>query len=134
MSAFNTLSESGARLRIDLTSQLDQQRADILGILDVQAPSAVQNAGDEMKSLSKMLLSLLEESKKVQHSQQILRSLVFDEIWHREEAIKDAHVKTLTWIFKKPVTGFMDWLKAENGFYWVRGKVCYTRLCYEKFD
>ena len=134
MSAINTLSESGERLRIDLTSQLDQQRADILGILDVQGPSAVQNIGEEMKSLSKMLLSLLEESKKVQHSQQILRSLVFDEIWHREEAIKDAHMKTLTWLFKKPETGFMDWLKAENGFYWVRGKVCYICLRYEKFD
>jgi hypothetical protein len=134
MSAINTLSESGERLRIDLTSQLDQQRADILGILDVQAPSAVQNVGDKMKSLSKMLLSLLEESKKAQHMQQILRSLVFNEIWHREEAIKDAHVKTLTWIFKKPETGFTDWLKAENGFYWVRGKVCYICLCSEKFD
>jgi hypothetical protein len=134
MSAINTLSESGERLRIDLTSQLDQQRADILGILDVQGPSAVQNIREEMKSLSKMLLSLLEESKKVQHSQQILRSLVFDEIWHREEAIKDAHLKTLTWLFKKPETGFMGWLKAENGFYWVRGKVCYICLRYEKFD
>jgi hypothetical protein len=43
---------------------------------------------------------------------------MFEEMWQREEAIKDAHKITLNWIFEKNEIKFMGWLEAEDGIYW----------------
>lgn len=64
----------------------------------------------------------------MKHQQEVLQSLVFEEMKQREETIKDAHEMTLNWMFEKPETGFMNWLEADGGIYWVRGKVFYPHI------
>ncbi|KAI3325623.1 hypothetical protein HD806DRAFT_490791 [Xylariaceae sp. AK1471] len=58
----------------------------------------------------------------VQKQQKILKSLRFPEIRIRHESIKAAHFKTFQWIFDSQGPGFVDWLEAGEGIYWIRGK------------
>jgi len=55
--------------------------------------------------------------------QVILRSLRFSSIESRYEAISKEHSKTFTWIFEESSpTKFVEWLKKEDGVYWISGK------------
>jgi hypothetical protein len=125
MLAIDALYQSDELLKADLASNLDQLRDDIMDSLDTKAMYVAKVRGVGLETLSRQLLSLSEEGRRIEYQQQILNSLTFEEMKQRDEAIKDAHETTLDWIFKKPEMGFMNWLEAENGFYWVRGKVCY---------
>lgn len=40
----------------------------------------------------------------------------------RYEDIADAHGVTFQWIYERPELGFVDWLKAGKGVYWITGK------------
>lgn len=40
----------------------------------------------------------------------------------RYDDIIDAHRMTFQWIYERPELGFVDWLKAGTGVYWVTGK------------
>ncbi|PMD63535.1 uncharacterized protein K444DRAFT_626616 [Hyaloscypha bicolor E] len=123
MSAIDSLAHVDDGLKLNLTSNLNQLRIDILEKLQVPATSNARGKDFGLDSLSKELLSFLDEGKRVKHQQDVLQSLVFEEMKQREETIKDAHEMTLNWMFEKPETGFMNWLKADSGIYWVRGKV-----------
>lgn len=57
--------------------------------------------------------------------QALLDSLRFDQIDSRQMSIRSAHVKTCTWLLKKPE--YLDWLNADklnehHGFLWMKGK------------
>ncbi|KAE9364168.1 hypothetical protein N431DRAFT_563558 [Stipitochalara longipes BDJ] len=55
--------------------------------------------------------------------QVILQSLRFSAIESRHEAISKEHSKTFSWIFKEPwLTRFIEWLKGDDGVYWISGK------------
>ncbi|KAH8745708.1 hypothetical protein BGZ57DRAFT_936187 [Hyaloscypha finlandica] len=105
MSAIDSLAHVDDSLKLNLTSDLKQLRIDILEKLQLPATSNARG-----------------EDFGVKHQQDVLQSLVFEEMKQREETIKDAHEMTLDWMFENPETGFMGWLKAESGIYWVRGK------------
>ena len=102
--------------------KLDEMRADLADRLDAQGKS---NAGVSitLSDLSSKLINLLENGRLAEHEQRQLGSLVFGSMKEREEKIKAAYKKTLSWVFKNPDTAFMDWLQAQNGIYWVKGKV-----------
>ncbi|TGO33742.1 hypothetical protein BHYA_0229g00070 [Botrytis hyacinthi] len=58
----------------------------------------------------------------------ILESLKFSSMNLRHETIAEAHQQTFEWIFcdpeieHKPWSNFSEWLKTENGIYWIQGK------------
>jgi hypothetical protein len=61
----------------------------------------------------------------------ILASLRFPTISHREEAIREAHKRTFSWIFEscpqqdantRPWSNFVKWLSEDGGIYWINGK------------
>ncbi|TGO12243.1 hypothetical protein BTUL_0092g00430 [Botrytis tulipae] len=58
----------------------------------------------------------------------ILESLKFSSMNLRHEIIAEAHQQTFEWIFcdpkiePKPWSNFSEWLKTENGIYWIHGK------------
>jgi len=112
--------------------KLDEMRADLADRLDAQGKS---NAGVSitLSDLSSKLINLLENGRLVEQEQRQLGSLAFDSMKEREEKIKDAHKKTLSWVFKNPDTAFMDWLQAQNGIYWVKGKVSRVVIASQTF-
>jgi hypothetical protein len=95
---------------------------DIVTTLNKQEDTSAKGH-TELTNLSKQLLALSAEGKKAEQEPQILESLIFEEMHQREEAIKDAHKSTLHRMFDKNDLQFMDWLEAEKGIYWVRGKM-----------
>ena len=62
------------------------------------------------------------------HRSQILDSLWFNEVYSRQEKIKDAHKETFEWIFDKtgkavrPWDNFVQWLEDGQNTYWINGK------------
>jgi hypothetical protein len=55
--------------------------------------------------------------------QVILQSLRFSSIDSRQNSISKEHSQTFSWIFDPTSsTKFVDWLKGEDGVYWVSGK------------
>ncbi|KAK7704629.1 hypothetical protein SLS64_008393 [Diaporthe eres] len=55
--------------------------------------------------------------------QSILRSLYYDQLREREFAITDAHTKTFQWVYGANTTfRFREWLREQNGVYWITGK------------
>ncbi|TGO88031.1 hypothetical protein BPOR_0188g00070 [Botrytis porri] len=58
----------------------------------------------------------------------ILESLKFSSMNLRHETIAEVHQQTFEWIFcdpkieHKPWSNFSEWLKSENGIYWIHGK------------
>lgn len=55
--------------------------------------------------------------------QVILQSLRFSSIESRQQAISEEHSKIFSWIFNETsTTKFVDWLRGDEGVYWISGK------------
>lgn len=66
---------------------------------------------------------IIEKTEEKQQS--ILRTLSFSQLHDRELAIPEAHRRTFEWIFDSDPntkTSFVEWLRAENGIFWIKGK------------
>ncbi|KAM5362285.1 hypothetical protein ACJZ2D_012640 [Fusarium nematophilum] len=66
-------------------------------------------------------------SHKGQLVNRLLHNLSFEEIYDRHERISDAFARTFEWIYQPPKPGatwasFINWLKHEDGVYWITGK------------
>jgi transposase len=112
-------------MKIHRDETLEALRVEVMKTLDAHGEEAAKGHTG-LENLSKQLLALAEEGKRMSQEQEILKSLVFEEMEQREEAIKDAYKATLNWLFEKTEkneTKFMNWLEAGNGIYWVKGKV-----------
>lgn len=68
---------------------------------------------------------------KIALEQQLLGSLYFKNMKVRRSRIAEAHEKTFNWIFvnqahcdshSSAAIRFLDWLRSENGIYWISGK------------
>ncbi len=65
-----------------------------------------------------------------EYCQRFLNSLRYDQIYTRQENVKDAHKETFQWIYKRdgldhvPVRwhDFAQWLEEGGGIYWISGK------------
>ena len=57
-----------------------------------------------------------------EESRKLLRSLQFESMEARSEAVKPAHQSTLQWIFYGHSSSFKDWSSAAGGIDWVQGK------------
>lgn len=52
----------------------------------------------------------------------MLSQLRFDGIDERFDDIAEAHARTFQWIYERSELGFVDWLEAGRGIYWITGK------------
>lgn len=88
--------------------------------LNIIIPSS--DLGDvNQKRISPYIMDL--EELISQKRQSILRSLYYEQLREREFAITDAHTKTFQWVFGANTTfRFREWLREQNGVYWITGK------------
>jgi len=118
-SAIKTLAQESERLKVNTEQTLELSKLDLLHT--VKNPLMAQQ--NDFDNLPTKLSSFIKEGQMLAQQQAILQTLLFEQMEQREENIKDAHKATLDWMFQKNGAKFMEWLEAEEGIYWVRGKV-----------
>ena len=78
--------------------------------------------------ISQKIQTSIDSSATKDHRDAILKSLVFPEYKARQEQIREAHQKTLRWIFDQEERAlgawdnFVDWLRCGDDIYWIQGK------------
>jgi hypothetical protein len=108
------------RLEVNRSPEIDQLRQDF--------NSAVEEikADIQEEHLADAWLVLSDTARRGQDyfaEQVILQSLRFSSIDSRHESISKEHSQTFSWIFDETASiKFVEWLKNEDGFYWVSGK------------
>lgn len=68
-----------------------------------------------------------DEKTRPVHEQTIMASLYYPRMQDRREIIADAYTTTFKWIFEidedhRHGSNFYEWLKHQNGLYWMTGK------------
>ena len=78
---------------------------------------------EDMEELSNNISSLANEVRLSASDQMLLNSLRFDYMAQRQAAVDTAHKKTFGWVLDPSSPGkFDDWLRFQDGIYWVMGK------------
>ena len=78
---------------------------------------------EDMQELSNNISSLADEVRLSASDQALLNSLRFDYMAQRQATVEPAHEQTFGWVLdpSSPVK-FDDWLRVQNGIFWVNGK------------
>jgi hypothetical protein len=100
----------------------------LLGIFDVQMPLLYGEG--QLKALIRLQKEIREGTYGQRLSQEeererLLKSLQYDDNHARKITIKEAHIKTCSWLLKQ--SEYRDWLEdnkmdEHNGFLWIKGK------------
>ncbi|KAM0421390.1 hypothetical protein ACHAPT_010744 [Fusarium lateritium] len=114
LSDLNALRESQKQLGINYDFKLDGIQKDILRL-------AAESRG-HLTALKEHLDLLEHERITCQRQSRVIRSLYFPELRRRWSQITDADQFTNTWLFDPTRTNFLEWLKGEDGIYWISGK------------
>lgn len=86
-------------------------------------PVLIKRLSDNMKDLSSKLSSLASEIGSIASEQTLLNSLWFKQISERHEDVAPAHKETFGWVFEpSSPTKFENWVRSQNGVYWIMGK------------
>ena len=82
-----------------------------------------KSSWEDMEELSNNISSLAEEVRLSASDQVLLSSLRFDYMAQRQATVEPAHKQTFEWVLdpSSPVK-FDDWLRFQDGIYWVMGK------------
>ncbi|KUJ09979.1 uncharacterized protein LY89DRAFT_689860 [Mollisia scopiformis] len=121
-SAINTLTQTNERLKMNTNLALEEMRLDLVRTLERQEHRVKKEQQTRIENLFEELRKLANAGQEMTQQQAILRTLLFEEMEQRQETIQDAHKATLDWMFKPDKEKFVEWLEAERGIYWVRGK------------
>jgi NACHT domain len=79
--------------------------------------------GDQMPTAWLILAGSASRGQALFAEQIILQCLKFSSIDSRQESISKEHDHTFSWIFNNSSsTRFVEWLKNEDGLYWISGK------------
>jgi len=103
-------------------TKLDNLKTQIIQAAKAQADAAGRQEG-AIGDLSSKLLALVKEGEEAAKDQKIIESLLFKEIKQRKSDIDSSYVNTLQWLFDEKRTTLVDWLKSQEGIYWVNGQV-----------
>lgn len=78
---------------------------------------------EDMEELSIHISSLANEVRLSASDQMLLNSLHFDYMAQRQATVEPAHEQTFEWVLdpSSPVK-FDDWLRFQDGIYWINGK------------
>ncbi|GAB7341387.1 hypothetical protein MBLNU457_7643t1 [Dothideomycetes sp. NU457] len=113
-----------SQMDVHLTKKMDELRAQLEDTIR-------QNATTMYTQLPQTISSLVEESRKVSASHRILKSLQYDYMEARHNAISERAAQTFEWIFQHPQKlretkgihmEFSDWLSNRPGLFWISGK------------
>ena len=80
------------------------------------------------KHVTKEFYQHRKDSEKAEYQREYLESLAFSGMRDRQELILKSYDKTSQWIFDesgeavRPWGNFVEWLKNEQGIYWIQGK------------
>jgi hypothetical protein len=108
------------RLEANRSKEINQLRQDFnLAIQEMKG-----NVEEEQMPGAWLVLSDTARRGQAYFAEQvILQSLRFSSIDSRQKSISEEHSQTFSWIFDPTSsTKFVDWLKGEDGVYWVSGK------------
>ena len=82
-----------------------------------------KSSWEDMEELSNSISSLANEVRLSASDQILLNRLRFDYMAQRQAAVEPAHDKTFGWVLDPSSPGkFGDWLRFQDGIYWVMGK------------
>ncbi|KAJ8125959.1 hypothetical protein O1611_g7679 [Lasiodiplodia mahajangana] len=87
-----------------------------------------QSISQLMQGLAHRMSNLEQSGREANDFQELLKSLYFDAIQTRQNAIEEAHTRTFEWMFNPPpssnyrTTKFVEWLRGENNVFWIQGK------------
>ena len=78
---------------------------------------------EDMQELSSNISNLADEVRLSASDQILLKSLRFEYMAQRQATVESAHEQTFGWVLdpSSPVK-FDDWLRSQDGIYWVMGK------------
>ncbi|GLA87494.1 hypothetical protein AtubIFM56815_001920 [Aspergillus tubingensis] len=122
------LIEENERLDVNRTKELETLRNQITSALH-DIINDVQQEGQKTRAWSALYAGAQKE-KVYSTEQLLLNSLVFRLIDYRFRAIPKEHARTFAWVFEQdteldralPPVNFVDWLRHDNGIYWISGK------------
>ncbi|KAK1455767.1 hypothetical protein CMEL01_04527 [Colletotrichum melonis] len=121
-SLFRRLEDQNNSLEAKATAKLD----DIVRRIDKTTQVLQKTIPNEFSAQIDLLRAAIDdfndEKQYVRTRHHTLRSLKFDQIKARQEAIKERHRATFDWVFSHDDTLFPQWLESGNGIFWVRGK------------
>ena len=108
------------RLEANRSKEINQLREDFNSTIE----KLKSNVGEEPTPGAWLILSDTASRGQAYFAEQvILQSLRFSSIESRHESISKEHLNTFSWIFDQASpTKFVEWLKGEDGVYWVSGK------------
>ncbi|KAI9764415.1 MAG: hypothetical protein M1840_008438 [Geoglossum simile] len=108
------------RLEANRSKEIDQLRRDFNSAIE----KIKANAEEEQTLGAWLVLSDTARRGQAYFAEQvILQSLRFSSIDSRHESISKEHSHTFLWIFDQTSSiKFVEWLKEEDGVYWVSGK------------
>ena len=104
-----------------ISDGLEKERADRVAAYEKMIPvmrsrvEAFTENADTTIAFDLRLEDLAKHSRITVKCQQVLRTLVFEEVHRREDTIADAHAKTFAWIFDESKTEFSQWASNKNG-------------------
>lgn len=125
LSAIQELDDKTKVLKISIGTRLSDFRNELLALLNAQSNSGTLS-GSSGNDITTKLVAFAEKAENLERQQSFLEGLMLDSMKRRHDMIKEAHRKTLDWVFERPETGFLKWLGSEGtegSIYWVTGKV-----------
>jgi len=139
LKAIRDLEEQQTKLQASSATKMEDMRKDILAVLFSTPETHASVKDTALNQLAPKLEALVELAGKMERQHKVLESLKFSSMRVREDGIKKAHKLTLDWIFDHDKTSLAQWIKEENGIFWIKGKVCILfriKICrqYETYD
>ncbi|KAM7215643.1 hypothetical protein V8F06_008934 [Rhypophila decipiens] len=110
-------------IRDSILEAIRKSESDIKAVLERNLPS---NQADHTKDIPILVDKLIDRKIQYETDHAFLSSLQFPDMRLRQEAVKDAHSETFSWIFGEneanPAAQFPTWLREGTGIFWIRGK------------
>lgn len=135
-----SMDSSMAQVMRDITAQRDcfkmhaslqDMHTRAVQFLAQRQAAAAQTLADGLLALSKQQAATKAQAAVDSARKSLCESLVFPDMFVRQESISPAHRKTFNWIFDENSSpnsqsmkwnSFVQWLRSENGIYWIKGK------------
>ena len=141
LAALDTLDTNGRQLRVELTAEIENLRACLLGSLEklkdelkfqqnnrrakvrrnlgISTSNGSVPGATDIPAIIAILLSGANSLSRLSIDIEVLRSLQFTEMSFRHSKIATAHPDTCQWAFKEK---FAQWLRSPDPLFWISGK------------
>lgn len=123
--ALADLREKSRQLEVNRTQDLKDFCSDIKNTVasievSVHPSHPLDLSREKLAEITSNLVRWPQRAQTYHREQQIISSLCFEGMFHRRDGIVEAHEQTCQWIYG-PEVHFMEWLRSNEGVYWVAG-------------